>query len=97
MIRLPDENQLMIVCPDAAFSSWYFNSPIDTRLCTIKPMLLLKSRLTLILFIILLKTEKLVQLQALVGTGRADGFSTSDRQKLLVHVEAQVEHLMSAG
>ena len=27
--RLADENQLMIVCPDGAFSSWYFDSPVD--------------------------------------------------------------------
>ncbi|MDQ6812373.1 MAG: esterase family protein [Bacteroidota bacterium] len=27
--KLADENQLMIVCPDGAFSSWYFDSPID--------------------------------------------------------------------
>lgn len=27
--KLSDENQLMIVCPDGAFSSWYFDSPID--------------------------------------------------------------------
>lgn len=26
---LADENRLMIVCPDGAFSSWYFDSPID--------------------------------------------------------------------
>lgn len=29
MQRLADENQLMIVCPDGAFSSWYFDSPVD--------------------------------------------------------------------
>ncbi len=29
MQKLADENQLMIVCPDAAFSSWYFDSPVD--------------------------------------------------------------------
>lgn len=27
--RLADENKLMIVCPDGAFSSWYFDSPVD--------------------------------------------------------------------
>lgn len=27
--KLADENQLIIVCPDGAFSSWYFDSPID--------------------------------------------------------------------
>ncbi len=27
---LSDENQLMIVCPDGGFSSWYFDSPIDS-------------------------------------------------------------------
>lgn len=27
--KLADENRLMIVCPDAAFSSWYFDSPLD--------------------------------------------------------------------
>lgn len=27
--KLADENQLMIVCPDGARSSWYFDSPID--------------------------------------------------------------------
>ncbi len=27
--NLADQNQLMIVCPDAAFSSWYFDSPVD--------------------------------------------------------------------
>lgn len=27
--KLADENQLMIVCPDGAFSSWYFDSPVD--------------------------------------------------------------------
>ena len=32
MQKLADENQLMIVCPDAAFSSWYFDSPIDTTM-----------------------------------------------------------------
>lgn len=29
MQKLADENQLLIVCPDGAFSSWYFDSPID--------------------------------------------------------------------
>ncbi len=29
MQKLSDENQVMIVCPDAAFSSWYFDSPVD--------------------------------------------------------------------
>lgn len=29
MQQLADEHQLMIVCPDGAFSSWYFDSPID--------------------------------------------------------------------
>lgn len=29
MQKLADENQVMIICPDAAFSSWYFDSPID--------------------------------------------------------------------
>lgn len=27
--KLADEHQLMIVCPDGAFSSWYFDSPVD--------------------------------------------------------------------
>ncbi len=27
-----DENQLLIVCPDGGFSSWYFDSPIDTSM-----------------------------------------------------------------
>jgi S-formylglutathione hydrolase FrmB len=27
--NLADENKLMIVCPDGAFSSWYFDSPVD--------------------------------------------------------------------
>ena len=27
--KLADENQLMIVCPDGAVSSWYFDSPVD--------------------------------------------------------------------
>jgi len=27
---LADENQLIIVCPDGGFSSWYFDSPIDS-------------------------------------------------------------------
>jgi len=26
---LANENKLMIVCPDGAFSSWYFDSPVD--------------------------------------------------------------------
>jgi len=29
MQKLADENQMMIVCPDGAFSSWYFDSPVD--------------------------------------------------------------------
>ncbi|MGI8633775.1 MAG: alpha/beta hydrolase, partial [Segetibacter sp.] len=29
MQALADENQLMIVCPDGAVSSWYFDSPLD--------------------------------------------------------------------
>ena len=29
MQKLADENHLMIVCPDGAFSSWYFDSPVD--------------------------------------------------------------------
>lgn len=29
MQRLADENHLMIICPDGAFSSWYFDSPVD--------------------------------------------------------------------
>jgi S-formylglutathione hydrolase FrmB len=29
MQKLADENRLMIVCPDGAFSSWYFDSPVD--------------------------------------------------------------------
>jgi S-formylglutathione hydrolase FrmB len=27
--KLADENHLMMVCPDGAYSSWYFDSPID--------------------------------------------------------------------
>lgn len=27
-----DDYQLIIVCPDAAFSSWYFDSPVDTTM-----------------------------------------------------------------
>lgn len=27
--KLADENRLMIICPDGAFSSWYFDSPVD--------------------------------------------------------------------
>jgi len=29
MQSLADEYQLLIVCPDGAFSSWYFDSPVD--------------------------------------------------------------------
>lgn len=29
MQKLADENKMMIVCPDGAFSSWYFDSPVD--------------------------------------------------------------------
>src|SRR4051794_10694922 len=29
MQKLADENQLIIVCPDGAYSSWYFDSPVD--------------------------------------------------------------------
>jgi len=29
--KLVDENQLLIVCPDGGFSSWYFDSPIDSN------------------------------------------------------------------
>ncbi len=29
MQNLADENKLMIVCPDGAFGSWYFDSPVD--------------------------------------------------------------------
>lgn len=29
MQRLADENQMMIVCPDGAYNSWYFDSPVD--------------------------------------------------------------------
>ena len=29
MQSLADENGLMIVCPDGAYSSWYFDSPLD--------------------------------------------------------------------
>ena len=29
MQKLADENRMMIVCPDGAFSSWYFDSPVD--------------------------------------------------------------------
>jgi S-formylglutathione hydrolase FrmB len=28
--QLADDNHLMIVCPDGGFSSWYFDSPIDS-------------------------------------------------------------------
>jgi S-formylglutathione hydrolase FrmB len=27
-----DENKFLVVCPDGAFNSWYFNSPIDTTM-----------------------------------------------------------------
>ena len=27
---LADENKMIIVCPDGGFSSWYFDSPVDT-------------------------------------------------------------------
>jgi S-formylglutathione hydrolase FrmB len=27
--KLSDEHQLIIVCPDGAYSSWYFDSPVD--------------------------------------------------------------------
>jgi len=27
--KLANENDLLIVCPDAAYSSWYFDSPVD--------------------------------------------------------------------
>lgn len=37
MQKLADENQMMIVCPDAAFSSWYFDSPVDLTM-HLKPM-----------------------------------------------------------
>ncbi len=30
MQQLSDDNKEIIVCPDAAFSSWYFDSPIDS-------------------------------------------------------------------
>lgn len=30
--KYADEYQLMIVCPDGGFSSWYFNSPIDSTM-----------------------------------------------------------------
>jgi S-formylglutathione hydrolase FrmB len=29
MQQLADENNMIIVCPDGAFSSWYFDSPVD--------------------------------------------------------------------
>lgn len=29
MQQLADDNQLMIVCPDGNFGSWYFDSPVD--------------------------------------------------------------------
>ncbi len=29
--QLADENQMMIVCPDGGFTSWYFDSPIDSN------------------------------------------------------------------
>jgi S-formylglutathione hydrolase FrmB len=27
-----DKNQVLVVCPDGGFSSWYFNSPLDTAM-----------------------------------------------------------------
>ncbi|MDB5249033.1 MAG: hypothetical protein JWQ40_3427 [Segetibacter sp.] len=30
--QLADQNQLMIVCPDGAYSSWYFDSPVDLNM-----------------------------------------------------------------
>jgi S-formylglutathione hydrolase FrmB len=29
MQKLADDNELLIVCPDGAFDSWYFDSPVD--------------------------------------------------------------------
>ena len=29
MQQLADDNNLMIICPDGAFDSWYFDSPVD--------------------------------------------------------------------
>jgi S-formylglutathione hydrolase FrmB len=29
MQQLADDNQVLIVCPDGAFGSWYFDSPVD--------------------------------------------------------------------
>ncbi len=28
--KLADDNKILIVCPDGGFSSWYFDSPVDT-------------------------------------------------------------------
>jgi S-formylglutathione hydrolase FrmB len=30
--NLADENKLMIVCPDGAYGSWYFDSPVDLNM-----------------------------------------------------------------
>lgn len=29
--EIADQNQMIVVCPDAAFGSWYFDSPIDSN------------------------------------------------------------------
>jgi len=30
LTALADKNQMMIICPDGAYNSWYFDSPVDT-------------------------------------------------------------------
>src|SRR5262249_40093487 len=32
LLQSVDENKFLVVCPDGAFSSWYFDSPIDTTM-----------------------------------------------------------------
>ena len=32
ILQSVDENKFLVVCPDGAFSSWYFDSPVDTAM-----------------------------------------------------------------
>lgn len=32
LLRMIDEDSVLVVCPDGAFGSWYFDSPIDTTM-----------------------------------------------------------------
>ena len=32
LLKTIDENGVLVVCPDGAYGSWYFNSPVDTTL-----------------------------------------------------------------